>query len=167
MFNGPHSTRTGGDANGAQNMAVTLKPYAEWVPERQEQLEGDIRRLHESFARYPQCDFAATRQVVVFTHDAAFVADLKREAKGLGVPVCERSVLRGKGTEVASWTGHLSETWERVLNQEFVGQILPEGGTEVRTIMTKILVHFTAEDDREFQASYSRASQWAKRHEVS
>jgi hypothetical protein len=61
MFNGPHSTRTGGDANGAQNMAVTLKPYAEWIPERQEQLEGDIRRLHESFARYPQCDFAATR----------------------------------------------------------------------------------------------------------
>src|SRR5258708_31863099 len=36
--------------------------------------------------------FAETRQVVVFTHDVSFVADLKREASGLGVAVGERSV---------------------------------------------------------------------------
>jgi hypothetical protein len=57
--------------------------------------------------------------------------------------------------------------WERIFGQELVGQILSEGGTEVRPIMTKMLVRFTDEDDREFQASYSRVSQWAKRHDKS
>lgn len=33
--------------------------------------------------------------------------------------------------------------------------------------MVKILVRFSEEDDREFQASYSRVSQWAKRHDKS
>jgi hypothetical protein len=61
----------------------------------------------------------------------------------------------------------LSETWERMFSQEIVGQIRSEGGTEVRPVMTKILVRFTEEDDREFQASYGRVSQWAKRHDKS
>lgn len=37
---------------------------------------------------------AETRQVAVFTHDVSFVADLKREANGKGVPIAERSVTR-------------------------------------------------------------------------
>jgi hypothetical protein len=156
---------------------------------------------------------AETRQVVVFTHDISFVADLKREAGGLGVPVCERSVTRGFGgerkpglcsgkhpwkakdvaerlgelrdhlarikkarddwdeatyeTEVASWAGNLSETWERMFSQELVGPVLAEGGLEVRPMMVKILVRFSETDGREFQASYSRVSQWAKRHDKS
>jgi hypothetical protein len=39
------------------------------------------------------------RQVVGFTHDVSFVADLKREAKGLGVSLGERSVARGRRGE--------------------------------------------------------------------
>jgi energy-coupling factor transporter ATP-binding protein EcfA2 len=155
---------------------------------------------------------AQDRQVVVFTHDVSFVADLKREANGIGVLAGERSVARGRGgerkpgtcgtkhpwkakdvaerlgelrnelarlkkrndwdeatyeTEVATWAGNLSETWERMFSQELVGQVLAEGGLEVRPNMVKILVRFSDTDGREFQASYSRISQWAKRHDKS
>jgi energy-coupling factor transporter ATP-binding protein EcfA2 len=156
---------------------------------------------------------AETRQVVIFTHDLSFVADLKREANGMGVPIGERSVTRGRGgerkpgacstkhpwkakdvperlnelrgelarikknrkdwdeatyeTEVATWAGNLSETWERVFSQEVVGPVLAEGGLEVRPNMVKILARFSDADEREFQASYSRVSQWAKRHDKS
>lgn len=156
---------------------------------------------------------AETRQVLVFTHDVSFVADVKREAKGLGVPVAERSVAKGRGGErkpgacslthpwkakdvserlgelrhelarikrdqegwdeaayeheVAIWAGSLSETWERIFSQEMIGAIMAEGGLEVRPNMVKILTRFSEDDEREFQASYSRVSQWAKRHDKS
>lgn len=42
---------------------------------------------------------AETRQVILFTHDVAFVADLKREAAAKGVPVAERSVMRSRADE--------------------------------------------------------------------
>jgi energy-coupling factor transporter ATP-binding protein EcfA2 len=156
---------------------------------------------------------AEVRQVIVFTHDVSFVADLKRESKGLGVPLGERSVTRGRGgdrrpgtcgtshpwkakdvterlgdlrkelarikresggwddttyeNEIAMWAGNLSETWERIFSQEIVGQLLVEGGLEVRPNMVKIMARFSESDEREFQASYSRVSQWAKRHDKS
>jgi hypothetical protein len=156
---------------------------------------------------------AETRQVIVFTHDVAFVSDLKREAKGKGVGVAERSVTRSFAGErkpgecssthpwkakdvaarlgelrhdlaqikkefadwsqkeyeeaVASWAGRLSETWERIFSQEIVGQVLADGGLEVRPNMVKILVRFTEKDSTEFEASYGRVSQWAMRHDKS
>ena len=159
------------------------------------------------------CSFAETRQVIVFTHDVSFVADLKREAGARDVTVCERSVTRGRGgdakpgrcvdnlpwkardarqriadlkvdiarmrrdrptwdceqydDEVALWAGKLSETWERIIGQEVVGPVLAEGGTEVRPRAVRRLALFSEADEREFQASYSRASQWAKRHDKS
>ena len=70
-------------------------------------------------------------------------------------------------TEVAVWSGNLSETWERIFSQELVGPVLAEGGLEVRPVMVKVLAQFSDEDNREFQASYSRISQWAKRHDKS
>ena len=33
--------------------------------------------------------------------------------------------------------------------------------------MVKVLARFSADDEQEFQASYSRVSQWAKRHDKS
>ena len=156
---------------------------------------------------------AQTRQIVIFTHDVSFVADLKREANGRGVPIGERSVRRDRGGEkqpgicstklpwkakdvperlgelrrelarigrgcsdwdeatyegeVAIWAGNLSETWERIFSQEIVGPVLAEGGLEVRPNMVKILARFTEDDEREFEASYSRVSQWARRHDKS
>ena len=43
--------------------------------------------------------FAANRQVIMFTHDVAFVADLKREASAQGVSVADRSVTRSRADE--------------------------------------------------------------------
>ena len=157
--------------------------------------------------------FAEDRQVIMFTHEVAFVADLKKAADRQGVSVTERSVARSRASgrkpgacsdthpwkakdvlqrldalraglarikreehswdeanyekEVANWAGELSETWERIFSQEIVGQILADGGLEVRPRMVKVMARFTDTDDMEFQASYSRVSQWAKRHDKS
>ena len=67
--------------------------------------------------------------------------------------------------EVGAWAGSLSETWESVFSQVVVGPILAEGGLEVRPKMVKVLARFTNEDEQEFQTSYSRVSQWTKRHD--
>ncbi len=157
--------------------------------------------------------FAQSRQVVVFTHDAAFVIDLKRAAKAKGVIPAERSITCSRAEErrpgacsedhpwkakdvaerlndlgvglsrikresvgwdqkayddaVATWAGDLSETWERVFNQEIVGQVLSEGGLEVRPKMVRILARFTDQDYREFDSSYAYTSLWARRHDKS
>ena len=156
---------------------------------------------------------AVDRQVVMFTHDVAFVADLKRAAIDPGVSVAERSVTRSRANErkpgacsdvhpwkakdvgarfdelrrelarikkncptwdereyeegVAGWGGKLSETWERIFSQEIVGPILADGGLEVRPRMVRAMVPFSDADYSEFEASYSRVSQWAKRHDKS
>ena len=156
---------------------------------------------------------AANRQVIMFTHDVSFVADLKREASGQGVSVAERSVTRSRADErkpgacstnhpwntkdvparldelrrdlarikkegttweqktyedaVAVWAGNLSETWERIFSQEIVGQILAEGGLTVHPMMVKVMARFSDVDHAEFDASYSRVSRWAKRHDKS
>jgi energy-coupling factor transporter ATP-binding protein EcfA2 len=169
-----------------------------------------VRRSHVASRL---ADFAATRQVIVFTHDVAFVLDLKKEADAKGVPIAERAVEKSRAgdrkpgacsskypwktkdvperlrelrtdlarikkesgdweqakyeTEIATWAGNLSETWERIFSQDVVGPILAEGGLEVRPKMMKILVCFSDTDDKEFQGSYSRVSLWAKRHDKS
>jgi energy-coupling factor transporter ATP-binding protein EcfA2 len=156
---------------------------------------------------------AENRQVILFTHDVAFVADLKREAAAKGVSVSERSVTRSRAEErkpgacstkhpwkakdvpgrlnelrqelgrirreattwdekqyddtVAVWAGNLSETWERIFSQEIVGPVLAEGGLEVRPMMVRVLARFSDEDHREFEGSYGRTSQWARRHDKS
>ena len=158
-------------------------------------------------------DFAETRQVVVFTHDVAFVAELKGAAFRQEVPVAERSVSRSRAGDklpgscvdthpwkakdvrarlgelraelarigkqsgefddqqyedaVAGWAGKLSETWERIFSQEVVGQILADGGLEVRPMMVRILAKFTNDDYLEFNGSYGRVSRWARRHDKS
>ena len=55
---------------------------------------------------------AADRQVIMFTHDVAFVADLKREASGLGVSVAERSVTRSWADERKPGACSTSHPWK-------------------------------------------------------
>ena len=158
-------------------------------------------------------DFAETRQVVVFTHDVAFVGYLKSAASRKDVPVAERSVSRSRAGErlpglcvdrhpwtakdvrrrlgelrtelakmakrsdeyddqeyedaVAGWAGKMSETWERIFSQEIVGQVLADGGLEVRPKMVRVLARFTEEDYLSFDDSYGRVSRWARRHDKS
>lgn len=160
-------------------------------------------------------DFACSRQVLVFTHDIAFVSELKKAASEHGVMVTERSVSQTlsnprrpgeilnshpwkakdvptridelknglkkiiKLTEsktcdqqsyeeaTANWAGMLSETWERIFSLDIVGAILTDGGMEVRPKLVRILVHFSDVDFRQFDASYSKVSTWARRHDKS
>ncbi len=153
--------------------------------------------------------FAAERQVIVFTHDLAFVIDLRAAAQRDGIEVTERTIERlGSGKpgacrtehpwkardvagrldrllqklaeirkgraewtqekteqECADWAGSLSETWERLVAQEVVGQVVARGSLEIRPRMFRMLSRITADDDTEFQASYARISRWARRHD--
>ena len=156
-------------------------------------------------------EFAADRQVIVFTHDIVFVGDLSKAAEAAQIAVTERSVEReGTGkpgacrehhpwkardagqrlndlakdlarmkadrasldeqtyeTRSAEWAGKLSETWERILVLEVVGQVFDLGTQEVRPRKFRLLAKITETDDADFQASYGRVSQWARRHDKS
>ena len=87
----------------------------------------------------------------------ASLARIKRDASGWEDDQYEETV--------GTWSGNLSETWERIFSQEVVGPVLAEGGLEVRPAMVKVLAEFTQEDNSQFQTSYRRVSQWAKRHD--
>lgn len=167
-----------------------------------------IRRAHVARRL---AEFARDRQVIVFTHDIAFVGDLRKAADHESVSLVERGVERrgdgspgvcldehpwkardvkarlGKLTELlsqikakranwdeatyekeaAGWAGMLSETWERMISMEIVNQVVDRGTSEVRPRMFRVLARITEEDDREFQESYGRCSQWARRHDKS
>jgi len=155
-------------------------------------------------------EFAEKRQVVVFTHDVAFVGSLHKAAAEKNVDFTERSVARRGDTpgvikavhpwkartakarigdlrsalvkikrdraswddekyedECAEWGGKLSETWEGIIDTEVTGMVFDRGALEVRPRKFRILARITAGDDREFQASYGRCSQWARRHNKS
>lgn len=161
-------------------------------------------RVAERFA-----DYAQDRQVIVFTHDVTFTAELRRACEDKDVSFTERAIergaqktpgmcrdkhpwsastsasrinqLRGKlatikkssndwdtetyENEVKAWAGSLSETWERIISQEIAGQLVKPGTLEVQVRMMKVVREITAEDETEFQASYSRCSKWAPRHD--
>ncbi len=69
--------------------------------------------------------------------------------------------------KTSDWAGKLSETWERIISLEVVGRVVNCGTMEVRPKMLKFLAQLTMNDNERFQASYSRISQWARRHDKS
>lgn len=167
-----------------------------------------VRRSHVA-RRLAQ--LATDRQVVVFTHDVAFVGDLRRAAEDEQVGFTERGIQRRGGKtpglctdqhpwkakdvgarfheleqllarikrerdswdqehyekECADWGGKLSETWERLINLEIVNSVVDKGTSEVKPRMFKVLARITGDDDREFQQSYARCSEWTRRHDKS
>jgi hypothetical protein len=66
---------------------------------------------------------------------------------------------------VAHWAGGLSETWERILNEEIADYLVDPSKLEVRPRMVKVLARITETDTNEFDDSYSRISRWARRHD--
>jgi energy-coupling factor transporter ATP-binding protein EcfA2 len=171
---------------------------------------SSLDHVRRGYVAYRLVEFAKERQVIVFTHDIAFVADLRASADR-EVPVHERSIERrisgqpgvclpnhpwkardvgqrlqllaeelarirrdrsgwdqeSYERETAEWAGKMSETWERMINLEVVGQVVDRGTQEVRPRMFRLLAKITEDDDREFQSSYSRCSRWARRHDKS
>jgi energy-coupling factor transporter ATP-binding protein EcfA2 len=156
-------------------------------------------------------DFAAERQVIVFTHDLEFVVALSAAASAHGVPFTERSIRRrgdrAPGVSVdahpwkakdvgrrldeltrllaeirreradwdadryeeecAVWAGKLSETWERILHLDIAQTIYDPATSQVQPKMLRVIARVTEDDNREFQASYARISEWAQRHDKS
>lgn len=68
-------------------------------------------------------------------------------------------------THCADWGGKLSETWERAVNLEIVNEVVDRGTSQVKPRMFRIFAAITDEDDSDFQAGYSRCSEWARRHD--
>jgi energy-coupling factor transporter ATP-binding protein EcfA2 len=155
-------------------------------------------------------EFAADRQVIVFTHDNVFAGMLKKQAEEAEIPFAARSIeLRPKDRapgvcvdghpwavkdakarlgklrsevarlrkgieewgvdtaerEIASWAGGLSETWERIISQEIADVLVDRSTLEVRVRMMKLVARVSSDDEKEMQESYSRCSQWARRHD--
>jgi integrase len=48
---------------GHKSPAITLKYYAQWVRERQEELNADVRRVQERYARYPLDGGTSAQQI--------------------------------------------------------------------------------------------------------
>ena len=154
-------------------------------------------------------ELAADRQVIVFTHDLAFVAELRKAADQSGADFTERTIERSGDNrpgvcvdghpwkakdakarfhelekqlaeikksrsswdqeryekESADWAGKLSETWERIIHVEVVNEVVDRGSFEVRQKKFRLFARITDSDDKQFQESYSRCSQWARRHD--
>jgi hypothetical protein len=87
------------------------------------------------------------------------LAEIKHERSGWSQERYESAV--------AEWAGKLSETWERLISVEIVNQVFDHGTSEVRPKMFRLFARITDDDDRGFQESYSRCSQWARRHDKS
>jgi energy-coupling factor transporter ATP-binding protein EcfA2 len=155
-------------------------------------------------------ELAKDRQVIVFTHDNTFTADLRKASEQADVTFTERAVERrrkddapgichdahpwstkdakarldqlktdlarinreqgdwGGATyekETGIWAGGLSETWERIISMEIANPVVDRGTLEVHVSMVRLFARITEDDDKELQQSYSRCSQWAKRHD--
>ena len=66
---------------------------------------------------------------------------------------------------VATWAGRMSQTWERLVGSEVVGQVFDVAAHELRPKLFRVLARITDADDTEFQHSYGRCSGWAPRHD--
>jgi energy-coupling factor transporter ATP-binding protein EcfA2 len=68
-------------------------------------------------------------------------------------------------TEVASWAGKLSETWERMIRSDILAKVNEPGTPQVHPVMLKVVARVTREDNDDFQKGYSKTSLWARRHD--
>lgn len=85
---------------------------------------------------------AENRQVILFTHDVAFVADLKREA-GEGVPVAERSVMRSRADERKPGTCTTKHPWK--------AKDVPARLDELRQDLSRIKREVSAWDEKQYE----------------
>ena len=81
---------------------------------------SSLDHKHRELVACRLVDFAMNRQVVIFTHDASFVADLKLVANREGVKITDRSVERGLDGErrpgkcVTKHPWHIKDVSERL-----------------------------------------------------
>ncbi len=139
---------------------------------------------------------AASRQVIVFTHDIGFVVDIKRAAEESGRPVAERQISRHadqpgsvsqngpwesqnvgqrvsaleeriaqiravhdtqrRSDDIRHWYQDLRLAWERSLEEAVLDKVTARSRLELRPSGLKGLVRIDDEDNRIFQAAFTR-----------
>jgi energy-coupling factor transporter ATP-binding protein EcfA2 len=87
----------------------------------------------------------------------AELAKLKKDRPGLSQEAYEE--------RVASWSGHLSEMWERAAITEIMNQVFDRGRSEVRVMKFRVLAQITESDGQDYQDGYGKTSKWARRHD--
>jgi ABC-type dipeptide/oligopeptide/nickel transport system ATPase subunit len=85
------------------------------------------------------------------------LAEIRRERTGWDQDTYEE--------HCSGWAGKLSEAWERTVNLEIVNEVVDRGTSQVRPMKFRIFAAITDKDNEEFQASYGRCSEWARRHD--
>lgn len=86
---------------------------------------------------------AETRQVILFTHDLAFVADLKQEAAARGVPVAERAVMRNRADERKPGACTTKHPWKA---KDVAGRL-----DELRQELSRIRRESTTWDEKQYE----------------
>src|SRR5207249_3326089 len=86
---------------------------------------------------------AETRQVILFTHDVAFVADVTREAAARGVPVAERSVTRSRADERKPGACTTKHPWK--------AKDVPARLDELRQELSRIRRESSAWDEKQYE----------------
>lgn len=87
------------------------------------------------------------------------LSEIKKERESWGQQHYEQ--------KCAEWAGKLSEAWERILHLEIAQPIFDLNSSEVHPKMLKVVARITEDDEQQFQTSYGRASEWARRHDKS
>ncbi|HEV7400225.1 MAG TPA: hypothetical protein VGN84_08120 [Solirubrobacterales bacterium] len=87
------------------------------------------------------------------------LAEIKRDRKDWDQDTYEE--------KCAQWAGKFSEAWERLLHLEIALPLIDLPASEVHPKMLKVVSRVTEEDNKQFQASYKRSSEWARRHDKS
>jgi energy-coupling factor transporter ATP-binding protein EcfA2 len=67
----------------------------------------------------------------------------------------------------AKWYRLLRRSWERAIEESLVGKVLTRDDLQVHPAMVRTLVLFTADDNRELQYGYGRATELSEVHEES
>lgn len=86
---------------------------------------------------------AETRQVILFTHDVAFVADLKHEAAARDVPVAERSVMKSRADERKPGACTTTHPWK--------AKDVPARLNELRQELSRIGRESSAWDEKQYE----------------
>ena len=65
------------------------------------------------------------------------------------------------------WYRLLRRTWERAIEENLVGGVLTRDDFQVHPTMVRTLILFTAEDNKELQYGYGRATECSESHDES
>ena len=122
--------------------------------------ERTIERLHSRPGHCTdQHKFSAKLVSERITEMKGDLARLRDQQSAINV-----ETYRGR---TGSWYTQLRKTWERAIEEVVVGEILTRDSFEVHPKRVRALVLFTAQDNRDLQHGYGRATELSEVHDES